>query len=458
MAERLCAFLFVFACALLGCGPDERGAATSPFTGSGESEIVFKPGSVAAGAQHGCSINQATGTPKCWGYNAYGQLGDGTTTLRTSAVSVIGLPAVSAAEIDAGSGHTCTVLSNGTVWCSGLNSVGQLGDNTTVNRMSPVQVVGIANAVSVATGGYHTCAALADGTMRCWGSNASGQIGDNTTIDQTSPVVVTGLPSGQSVVSLSAGEGHTCATLSDGTAWCWGRNTSGQLGNGSTVNKIVPTQVVGMTTATQISAGTEHTCAVLANGTVQCWGYGVHGALGNGFGTSSTSPVTVYGLGGIVHVSCGHEFTLALASDGTVYGWGYNGEYELGNYDPGNALCSTPNNPGETQINAATGKSCWVYDQVYGLGSGSTAAIDAGGSHGLAMLTNDSVVAWGSHAYGQLGSGAPVPAAGTVPYEEQPVPTPGAREIDAFRGLDEAGEWRRIHAVSMDEAQAPSAN
>src|SRR6266540_1013484 len=173
----------------------------------------------------------------------------------------------------AGDYHTCALLQNGAARCWGLNSTGQLGDGSTTNSATPVAVSGITTATVVSSGYFHTCAVLQDGTVRCWGDNTYGQLGDGTTIippavrggpstaHSATPVTVSGI---STAVTVSAADGfHTCAVLQDGTVRCWGDNSTGQLGNGSTTNSATPVTVSGISTAVAVSIGVIHTCASL---------------------------------------------------------------------------------------------------------------------------------------------------------------------------------------------------
>jgi alpha-tubulin suppressor-like RCC1 family protein len=216
---------------------------------------------VAAGHNHSCAL-LSDGTVRCWGYNAYGEVGDNTTTNRSVATLVVSssgsgtLSGVS--HLSSGRFHSCALISDGSVYCWGDNDNGELGDGTTINRLHPVRAGEIATAITINAGEYHSCAALADGTAQCWGAAAFGQVGDGTTADATSPVTVIG-PGGYGeltgVVKVSAGGGnwpdgsgtdnyeHTCALLSDGTVVSWGQNIYGQLGDGTTAMSISPVAV-----------------------------------------------------------------------------------------------------------------------------------------------------------------------------------------------------------------------
>ena len=199
---------------------------------------------VAAGSHHTCALTTGGGV-KCWGRNYAGQLGDGTTTDRTMPVDVVGLTS-GVAAVAAGYQHTCAVTTAGGLKCWAGNVYGELGDGTTTRRATPVDVVGLTSGVvAVAAGGYHTCALTTAGGVKCWGLNSSGQLGDGTTTDRTTPVDVSGLTSG--VAAVAAGYYHTCALTTAGGLKCWGWNVYGQLGDGTTTNRTAPVDVVGLT-------------------------------------------------------------------------------------------------------------------------------------------------------------------------------------------------------------------
>ncbi len=266
---------------------------------------------------------------RCFGSNAEGQLGDGTTTLRSSPTTVPGLGFV--VQLSAGSRFTCAVVIDGTVRCWGRNDEGQLGDGTTTDRLSPTAVPGLTDVVQVAAGQFHACALRRDGTVRCWGSNVDGRLGDNTTTNRTSPVTVvstSGSGALGGVVQIAAGGFHTCAVLADSTARCWG--PSAQNGNGG-INKVGRPMVVTSAGTTplagvgQVTAGSVHTCAVLADSTSRCWGLGDDGRLGNGSTADQVRPVAVSATSGfdsVAQVSAGQFHTCGLRADGRVFCWG----------------------------------------------------------------------------------------------------------------------------------------
>ena len=221
---------------------------------------------------------------------------------RWSALAVIlSLPPVVASgaeripERPAGSEHTCAVVVAGGVKCWGANSSGQLGDGTNLNRNTPVNVSGLSGGVTAITAGSeHTCAVVA-GRVKCWGTNASGQLGDGTNFDRNTPVNISG-PSG-GVTAITAGSEHTCALTTDGAIWCWGANFSGQLGDGTNVNRNTPVNVSGLSEGVAaIAAGAEHTCALTTGGAIWCWGANFSGQLGIGTNEKRNTLANVPGL------------------------------------------------------------------------------------------------------------------------------------------------------------------
>ncbi|MBI4733792.1 MAG: RCC1 repeat-containing protein, partial [Rubrobacteridae bacterium] len=262
-----------------------------------------------------------------WGYNNCGQLGDGTTTNRTSPVQITELTDIVA--ISGGVEHTLALKTDCTVWAWGRNDQGQLGDGTTTNRMIPIQVPGLTGAIEISAGMSDSIALRLDGTVWAWGYNNCGQLGDGTTINKTSPVQVPGLTD---VVNISAAGGmHTLALKSDGTVWAWGHNNYGQLGDGTTINKTSPVQVPGLTDVANVSGGILHSIVFKSDGTVWTWGCNIFGQIGDGTTIQRLSPVeTGINLASIISTSAGLWYSSALKSDGTVWAWGHNYNGELG--------------------------------------------------------------------------------------------------------------------------------
>ena len=285
---------------------------------------------IATGYLHTCA-RTSTGTVKCWGNNGSSQLGDGTTTQQNLPVSVTGL--TGAVSIAAGYGHTCAVISGGSVKCWGRNVEGELGDGTTTARTTPVSVSNLTpGAVSVTAGYFHTCAVTTGGGAKCWGGNGNAQLGDDSVTNRNTPVDVSGLTEG--VVSLSAGYSHTCAVTTGGGAKCWGYNGYGGLGDNSTSKRLTPVDVFGLTTGTaSISAGMGNSCAVTTSGAATCWGNNSSGQLGDGTTTNRKTPVAVSGLtNGVTSISNatgGGYHTCAITTTGPKC-WGANDQGQLG--------------------------------------------------------------------------------------------------------------------------------
>jgi alpha-tubulin suppressor-like RCC1 family protein len=272
--------------------------------------------SVSAGYYHSCAL-LSNGTVKCWGFNADGELGDGDTTDKPTPQTVVGLTGVVALTTEGTAGHTCALLKGGTMECWGSNVNGKLGDGTTVDRTTPVPVLGVTGVVAVATGLDHTCAIVAGGHVECWGYNALGELGTGDTAPRSGPVAVVGL---SGATAIAAGSYHTCAVVTGGAVKCWGGES---LGSSTTFNSSVPVDAEGVSGASVIGAGLDHTCASGPTVT-QCWGTGGSGQLGNGGEVSSRTPVTAIGVGPLTVVGGGDETTCGLLPSGLVKCWGVN--------------------------------------------------------------------------------------------------------------------------------------
>ncbi|MEI7561477.1 MAG: biotin transporter BioY [Actinomycetes bacterium] len=297
--------------------------------------------STSNGEAHTCAVLN-TGAVKCWGYNNFGQLGDGTTTGRNTPVDVSGLSS-GVSAIAAGFEHSCALLKTGAVKCWGRNDYGQLGDNSTTQRLTPVNVSGLSSGVTaISTGKYHTCALLNTGGVKCWGNSSFGERGNGTIgTNLLTPGDVTGLTSG--VTAISLGYFHSCAVLNTGAAKCWGWNLDGQIGDGTSgVNRGAPTTVTGLSGVISISGSSFNTCAVLNTGAAKCWGRN-QGRFGDGTTTSSTTPVNVSGLSsGVTAISTGEGHTCALLISGAVKCWGDNYSGQVGNGAAWNVNSLTP--------------------------------------------------------------------------------------------------------------------
>jgi alpha-tubulin suppressor-like RCC1 family protein len=366
----------------LGPGTNKLTATSPGLTGSPltiNANLGVVPMAVSAGLYHTCALTQAGGV-KCWGNNFDGELGDGTTVDRTVAVDVFGLT-WGVSSIASGSHHTCALTILGGVKCWGYNGFGALGDGTTRSRSIPVDVVGLSSGVVAISAGFHYTCAVVTGSSRglkCWGNNGNGQLGDGMTTSRPIPADVLGVTGG--LWGVSTGDFHACAMAANGSghcwgsnnngklgnptvtqhpwpldvrntgtlgqivaggqhscarsatsAWCWGRNSEGQVGDGTQTTRFTGTLVPGLPILTSISAGAYHTCASTSSG-VKCWGFNGNGQLGDHSIDTRLSPVDVVGLtSGVTSVSAGGYHTCAVTTAGGVKCWGYNGYGALGN-------------------------------------------------------------------------------------------------------------------------------
>ena len=298
---------------------------------------------VSAGSFRSCAL-MTSGGIKCWGRNKWGALGDGTTGDRNRPVDVVGLSdggvaIASGREYVGAEGHTCALTEDGSLRCWGRNSWGQLGasgQDRVFNQSAsfvPVEVTGLTTSVvAVTAGARHTCVVSSEAGLTCWGDNEFGQLGrKKTNIRPTSGFVdVPGLT--EDVAASSAGGAHTCAVTTLGGVKCWGNNQWGQLGDGTTVDRDAPTDVLGLTSgAVTISAGAAHTCALTTLGGVECWGSNFGGQLGNATNTGSATPVDVIGLtSGVISISAGGYHTCAITRARELKCWGRNDQGQLG--------------------------------------------------------------------------------------------------------------------------------
>jgi len=359
------------------------------------------------------------GTILSWGANAAGMLGNGTTdpNLLPSAVSGLGgnsdVVAVAASTVFA-----LALKADGAVVGWGANALGQLGDGTFTNRLTPAASATLGSGsgvVAIAVGLSHAVALKADGSVWSWGSNNNGNLGNPAILGASNvPVPVVGLGSGSGVVSLTAGGNFTLALKADGTVWAWGNNNNGQLGIGNNTNQPTPVQVKGsggvgvlsniVAVSAPPAAAGAFALALGADRTVWAWGNNSSGQLGDGTTANRNTPGQVKGVGGLAVLAdvtaidagggANNLHALAVQTDGTVLAWGSNSNGQLGT---GDIVANT------------------VPAAVVGLGRGSpVVAVSAGTGLSLALNADGSVLAWGDNSSGQLGDGTffgrPTPA------------------------------------------------
>jgi alpha-tubulin suppressor-like RCC1 family protein len=398
------------------------GAITGPAAAAWPEQTLTQ---ISAGPSHSCEVS-AAGAVLCWGYNADGRLGDGTPEERFTPTQVSGLTS-GFTQVGTGIAHSCAVTAAGAVWCWGANNNGQLGDGTTTASLVPVQVSGLASGTaSISVGASHTCAVTTAGAALCWGMNVNGRLGDNTTTTKLVPTPVSNLTSG--VAQISAGGAHTCAVTTAGAAWCWGNNTNGQLGDNSTVQKLIPTQVSGLASGVaQIDSGNAYTCAVTTAGAARCWGLNTNGQLGDNTTTQQLIPVQVSGLtSGTAQIDSGTSHTCAVTTAGAALCWGSGANGRLGDNTTVQKLVPTP---------------------VSGLASG-VDSISVGTSHACAVMTTSGAGrCWGS---GRLGDGS-----GTQKLIPTPVAPFGPLGIPALLAINVTDAFGRTTVAAADLRVAP---
>ncbi|MBL0048900.1 MAG: T9SS type A sorting domain-containing protein [Bacteroidetes bacterium] len=336
--------------------------------------------SVSASYSHTLGL-KSDGSLWAWGNNGDGQLGNGSSASPISPIKIGNDNNWICIQANGDySGHSIALKSNGTLWGWGDNGLGQLGLGNQISRNIPTQIGTDNKWVSINAGGYHTLASKSDGTLWAWGYNFSGQIGNNTsfTIEKTPLSITT-----QNKWLMTAAYGDQSFGLrTNGTLWSWGQNNYGQLGIGTTVNRISPLQIGISNKWVSVASGGYHTLGIMSDGTLWAWGLNSNGQLGNGTNTDTLSPKQVGIEHNWVSISAGENHSLALKSDGTLWAWGANNYGQLGD-----------NSQTDRLIPVKIGTdSNWV-------------SIKAGEFHSLGLKSNGTIWAWGSGGQGQLGNG-----------------------------------------------------
>ncbi len=353
--------------------------------------------------QHACAII-SSGQTYCWGRNTSGQLGNNSQidSSLPVAVSMIGaLTGKTMKSIKPGISHTCGISSDDLAYCWGY---GQYVVNSPGGSLVPVSVDVSGNLAgktikSISSSDYYICVVASDDRAYCWGDGPDGQLGNiyTNTNSGALPVDTSGVMSGKTIVSITAGQSHTCALDSNGLAYCWGNNGYGQLGDGTTTNRPLPV-AVSMTgglagkTIKAIAASSHKTCAIASDNLEYCWGDNTFGMLGDNTGTNRSVPTAVYTGGAlsgktIKMIAPGTQHSCAIASDDKAYCWGFGGMGALGD-----------------AIGSTTSEAVAV--STSGVLSGKTIkSIVSGTSSSCVVASDNQVYCWGWNTYGQLGDG-----------------------------------------------------
>jgi alpha-tubulin suppressor-like RCC1 family protein len=331
---------------------------------------------LSTGSKHTCAL-AAGGAAYCWGFNYYGELGNGTTTtspqLPTPLPGAV-LGGLTFSAISGGYWATCAIATNGAGYCWGQNVSGLFGNGSGTNSLTPVPGANGLILAAVAQGDQHTCGLTAGGIAYCWGWNHYGQLGNGTTTDSPLPVAVSGGLTFK-MISTSGPADQNCGLVADGTAYCWGLTPSGQ--------SITPVPVSGGVSFATISTGATHDCGVGTTGLAFCWGDNTNGALGNGTTTNSAAPVAVSGGLIFTSVSVGYRFACGVTASGAAYCWGSNDHGQLGD---------------GTNVNRTT--------PVAVLGGIQFALIGTGTRHSCGLTAGGVAYCWGQNLDGRGGNGA----------------------------------------------------
>jgi len=384
--------------ALLVSGISCRSDITEPsrsapaFSAAASTPLAFRQ--ISAGGFHTCGVT-AEDDAYCWGGNFSSQLGDGTSVDRTTPVRVLG--GLKFRVVSAGEYTTCGLTTDGKAYCWGNNGTGMVGDGTTTLRATPMAVLGGLRFRRIDTGEGHTCG-LREPDLKayCWGYNRFGQLGDGTTIDRLTPVAVAG---GRAFRQLAASGTHTCAVTPTLQAYCWGQNNFGQLGLGTTVlRRVRPALVAGGHAFAQIDVARTYSCAVTSDDRAFCWGSNQIGQLGDGTMSDRYSPRAVSGGISFTRVTTGGGHACGGTNLNQSYCWGGNLDGQLGD---------------------GTGISRLVPTAVAGgLVFAQTTAAN-GGVHTCGRTKANVVYCWGYNGRGELGDG-------TFTSRFSPVPITGA--------------------------------
>ncbi len=374
---------------VLSCGNERPEPAAGKSGSAYDSSFAAAQNSwraVSVGLYHACAVNNDR-TLWCWGLNTYGELGDGTSADRLSPVKEVN-GSTTWDTVSTGLYHTCARKKNGQVWCFGLNNHGQLGDGTSADKKIPTrEISGALDWASVSAGAYHTCGRNSDKTIWCWGMNSAGALGDGTTHDKKSARQESTKSTNWNSVAVGY---HTCGVNSNGVPgggelFCWGENNCGQLGLGNTLDKTVPTKVGINYDWADVVAGFNHTCARRTARQLYCWGLNNFGQLGDGDFNNLLQPsAPVSSIIGWTSVSVGVNTTCAKDLAGLLSCWGDN---EWGQFGTGKAYWGK-----NAPVQSST-KNLW---QTVSLGDQAVCGLKA----------DQSMLCWGGNFYGQLGNGS----------------------------------------------------
>ncbi len=370
--------LLVAGATTMGCSSDETQSGVTP----PPSEVTRI---AAAGNGHTCSV-RSDGQVHCWGWNSWGQLGDSTTNDSPTPIQIGDEPVW--LDVAAGANHSCAIRDDRVLFCWGRNDYGQLGSGTEDDQPVPTEADSGESWANLSAGSTHSCGVTTDGGLFCWGNNVVGQVGNGKSgALQTSPSPEP-IANNTSWKTVQAGDSHSCAITTAGALWCWGNNVRGQLGDGTEDNRLEPLEIVPGTGWHSVDAGYFHSCAIRDDQTMWCWGDNAFGQLGLGTmgqDDQRLTPVRVGAEDDWVHLALGDYHSCARRADNSIWCWGSNDYGQLG--DNTSVTKAAPV--------AITSEKNWL-------------DLASGNDHTIGMLGDESLWCWGRNTYGQLGDGSTI--------------------------------------------------
>lgn len=347
-------------------------AESSPF----DVRLSFK--TVRAALLYTCGLTEA-GKAYCWGSNTRGELGVDSAAETPTAVAT----AETFTDLSAQGYFVCGLSTGKRIFCWGGNDYGQLGDTTTEHRSTPAPIIGFPDFTAVSAGNRHACGLNEAGKALCWGSSEYGQLGTGTSGSAAMSRMPVEVSTAEIFTAISAGGSHTCGLTTEGKAYCWGRNTDGQLGNGNNNSETLPSAVDSEVEFASLSVGDRHTCGLTKAGKAYCWGRGNSGRLGDGTSGSQSTPTAVSTDKAFTMLSAASSHSCGLTEDGKAYCWGSSDRGQLGDGTDIDRLTPT----------AVSG------DLTF-------ATLSAGSSHTCGVAVSGETYCWGFNAAGQLGDGS----------------------------------------------------
>jgi len=381
---------------------------------------------VSCGAYH-TIVLMTDGSVYGCGRNLYGQLGDNSNTNRTTLTPMTNTTGKTPVLVSCGTEHTIVLVTDGSIYGCGYNGYGQLGNGTTTDRSTLTQMTNTTGKTPllVSCGAYHTIVLMTDGSIYGCGFNYFGQLGDGTTTDKTTLTQITN-NTGKTPVLVSCRGSHTIVLMTDGSIYGCGGNNNGQLGDGTTVNKSTLTPMTNTTGKTPllVTCGAVHTIVLMTDGSVYGCGYNSSGRLGDGTNVnkSTLTPMTIPTGKTPVLVSCGGSHTIVLITDGSIYGCGYNGEGQLGD---------------GTTTDKSTLTPMTTLPQITKIPTGKTPLLVScgGNNHTIVLMTDGSIYGCGYNSNGQLGDGTTVNKSTLTPMTNNTGKTPASVSCGAYHTI-----------------------